>query len=92
MNRRIDDEFCQEVGTSLLGWIAATRAGRWRGPRGALDYVEVTDGTTDALVRDFIAWASGYADHLAPGSRERMESFADELLKGDEQLDERRAS
>ena len=77
--RAMDDTFQAEVGASLLAWIAATRAGRWRGPRGALDYVKVTEGTTDALVRDFVAWASGYSDHLTPGARERMEALGDEL-------------
>lgn len=80
--RTIDAEFQREVGASLLGWIAATRGGRWRGPRGALDYVKVTEGTTDALVRDFVAWGSGYSDHIVPGARERMEGLALELLCG----------
>lgn len=82
MTRPIDAEFEREVGAALLGWIAATRAGRWRGPRGAIEYVAVTEGTTKALVRDFVAWASGYSDSLVPGARERMETLADALLAG----------
>lgn len=79
--RPMDDEFQREVGASLLAWIAATNGGRWRGPRGALDYVQVAEGTTDALVRDFIAWASGYSDHLVPGARERMEALGAEITR-----------
>ena len=78
--RAIDGDFEREVGASLIGWIAATRAGRWRGPRGALDYVQVQEHTPQAPVRDFVAWASGYSDHLVPGARERMEAFADDVL------------
>ena len=80
MSRAVDADFQREVGIALLSWIVATRAGRWRGPRGTLDYAEVNDQAPDGLVRDFVAWASGYADDLAPGSRERMEGLADELL------------
>jgi hypothetical protein len=80
--RPTDEAFEREVGASLLAWIAVTSAGRWRGPRGALEYVKVTEGTTDALVRDFVAWASGYSDHLVPGARDRMEALAQELLAG----------
>lgn len=78
--RAMDAAFEREVGAALLGWIAATRSGRWRGPRGALEYVEVPEGTPVALVRDFVAWASGYSEHLVPGARDRMEALGDELL------------
>lgn len=80
MTRLIDAQFEREVGGALLAWIAATRAGRWRGPRGALEYVEVNDAAPDGLVRDFVAWASGYSDELVEGARGRMEAFGDELL------------
>lgn len=78
--RAIDADFEREVGAALLGWIAATKAGGWRGPRGALDYIEVNPAAPDGLVRDFVAWASGYSDHLVPGARDRMESLGSELL------------
>ena len=78
--RTINADFEREVGAALLGWIAATKAGGWRGPRGALDYIEVNPAAPDGLVRDFVAWASGYSDHLVPGARERMEALGVELL------------
>lgn len=67
-----------DIGRSLLGWVAATRAGRWRGPRGALDYVDPQTGA-DRLVQDFIAWASGYSDDLIPGARKRMEMVGNHI-------------
>lgn len=79
--RVIDADFEREVGAALLRWIATTVGGRWAGPRGALDYVQVSDGTTNALVRDFVAWATGHADAIQPGARERMEAFGHELLE-----------
>lgn len=79
--RKIDDDFCREVGASLLDWIAATIGGRWAGPRGALDYVEVQERTTDALVRDFVIWASGYSGTLGPAARENMEQLGSDLLR-----------
>lgn len=89
--RAIDGDFEREVGAALLGWIAATRVGRWRGPRGGLDYIEVNDAAPDGLVRDFVAWASGYSDHLVPGARDRMEALADEMLRARAEVERAKA-
>lgn len=80
MSTLIDVEFERQIGHTVLCWIGATLAGRWESPRGGLDYLQVREGTTEALVRDFVAWSSGFSKEKYPEAYARMFALAQELF------------
>lgn len=80
MSRPYEDVTTADVGASVIAWIAAMRAMRHRTARGGLTYFKVEEGTADALVRDFVAMATGWADTHVPGARERMDALGMAVL------------